>query len=584
MDAAVVELDALPDAVRPRSEDHDARTVTSADLVLGTAGARPLPARVVVRRPRRKLGRARVDGLERPLAGERRLGVGGEVGELVQEPRVDARTAVQLVDRDAAAERLEQLVEPLGARLLDHREQLGLILGEGRIDVELARAHCLGERLPERPPDRHHLPDRLHVGRQPRLRAWELLEREPRPFDDAVVDRGLEARRCRLRDVVGNLLERVADGEPSRDLGDRKPRRLAGESARTGHPGVHLDHHDLVRLRVHGELDVGAAGLDPDRADHRDRLVAELLVLLVGERLLRRHADAVAGVHAHRIEVLDRAHDHHVVGVIAHHLELELAPSEDRFLEEYLADRRRGQPAPDDAREVRLVANDTPAATAERERGPHDQRQADVRNRGLGVGDTVRDRTARDPQAGGGHRLPESLAVLSAVDRLVVGANQLDAVLAERPVLVQRLGQVQGGLAAQRRQNGVGLLARDHLGDRPGQERLDVRPGRDLGVGHDRRGVGVHEHDLVALLHQHLARLGAGVVELGRLTDDDRPGADQQDPVDVVPTRHLVNSRPHHGAPAGRPLKICRRGTASRAVRAPPRGGTGRWRRARRGA
>ena len=406
------------------------------------------------------------------------------------------------------------------------------------MDVELAGAHRLGERLPERPPDRHHLPDRLHMGRQPRLGPWELLEREPGPFDDAVVDRGLEARRRGLGDVVGNLLERVTDGEPRRDLGDRETRRLAGEGARAGHPRVHLDHDDLVGLRIHRELDVGAAGLDPDRADHRDRLVPELLILLVRERLLRRHADAVARVHAHRIEVLDRAHDHDVVGVVAHHLELELAPPEDRLLEQDLADRRDGQPAPDDARDVRLVANDAPAATAEREGGPHDQRQADVRDRRLGVGDAVRDRAPRHPQAGGGHRLPEPLAVLGAVDRLVVGADQLDPVLMQRPVLVQRFGQIQGGLAAQRRQHGVGLLARDHLGDRPGQERLDVCPGRDVGVGHDRRGVGVDEHDLVALLHQHPARLGAGVVELSRLADHDRTRADQQDPVDVIPTRH----------------------------------------------
>ncbi len=48
----------------------------------------------------------------------------------------------------------------------------------------------------------------------------------------------------------------------------------------------------------------------------------------VGERLLRRDRDAVARVHAHRVDVLDRAHDQRVVVAVAHHLELELAPAE----------------------------------------------------------------------------------------------------------------------------------------------------------------------------------------------------------------------------------------------------------------
>ena len=61
--------------------------------------------------------------------------------------------------------------------------------------------------------------------------------------------------------------------------------------------------------RMHRELDVRAAGLDLDRADHAQRRVAHVLVAAVRQRLRRRDGDAVAGVDAHRVEVLDRAHD-----------------------------------------------------------------------------------------------------------------------------------------------------------------------------------------------------------------------------------------------------------------------------------
>jgi hypothetical protein len=42
------------------------------------------------------------------------------------------------------------------------------------------------------------------------------------------------------------------------------------------------------------------------------------------------------------------------------------------------------------------------------------------------------------------------------------------------PVLVERLGEVERRLAAERRQQRVGALALDHLGDDVRQQRLDV--------------------------------------------------------------------------------------------------------------
>ena len=95
----------------------------------------------------------------------------------------------------------------------------------------------------------------------------------------------------------------------------------------------------LAVVGVDGELDVGAAGLDADAADAGEGRVAHALVLDVGQGLGRRDRDRVAGVHAHRVEVLDRADDHAVVGAVAHHLELVLLPARDRALDEDLRDR-----------------------------------------------------------------------------------------------------------------------------------------------------------------------------------------------------------------------------------------------------
>ncbi len=51
-------------------------------------------------------------------------------------------------------------------------------------------------------------------------------------------------------------------------------------------------------------------------------------------------------------------------------------------------------------------------------------------------------------------------------------------------------------------------------------------------------GFGVDEHNFVALLLEGLAGLGAGIVELGGLADDDGARADYEDFLNVISARH----------------------------------------------
>ena len=99
--------------------------------------------------------------------------------------------------------------------------------------------------------------------------------------------------------------------------------------------------------------------------------------------------------------------------------------------------------------------------------------------------------------------------------------------------LVQLHREVEGGLAAERGQQRRGPLRLDDLLQKFQRERLDVGHVGKLRVGHDRGRVGVHQHHPVTLLLQRLAGLGAGIVELAGLADDDGPGADDEDGVKV---------------------------------------------------
>ena len=287
------------------------------------------------------------------------------------------------------------------------------------------------------------------------------------------------------------------------------------------------------------ELDVRAAGLDADRADHRDGRVAQLLVRLVGERHLRRDRDRVARVHAHRIEVLDRADDDDVVELVANDLELELVPAAHRLLDEHLADRRLAQALRDLRDELLARVREAAAVAAERERRPDDRRQRDA----LQLVDRVHDRRHRHLQPDRLHGRAEELAVLGAVDRLDAGADQLDAELGEDARVLELGREVERGLAAHRRQQRVGAFALEHADHALDVERLEVRPVGETGVGHDRRGVGVDDDRAEAVLAQHLERLRSRVVELARLPDHDRAAADQADRVQVVTPRHAAPRR-----------------------------------------
>ena len=570
MHAAVVKLEALADPVGARAEDDHARAIVL-DLLVHR-----VVTRVAIGAPRLDLGSARVDALEarddaeaatmiaqRLLVGAddvcelgvaethllgtaHRLGVKTIEAEclnglllrdharkLLEKPRVDLAFGAQRQRIFAGAQTAEDQVVPVP--LGDLEAALG-----ARRGIELAAAQPLAEALGERAADRHRLADRLHLRGERVLGARELLEREARQLRHDVVERRLEAGRRRLREVVWDLVERVANRELGRDLGDRIARRLRRERRRAAHARVHLDHDNLARVAIEGELHIRAAGLHADRADHHRRRIAQRLELAVGQGHGGRDADGVARVHAHRVEVLDGTDDHDVVVLVADHLQLELAPALDRLLDQYLADRARAAALADEVTQLVEVGREAAALTAERKRRAdhHRQPQRAIGDQLLGLLH-ARDRLAlRGAQADPRHGLREQLAVLGRADRVDRRADQLDTKLVEHARRLQIQRGVERRLATQRGQQRVGALGAQHAGYALHVERLDVRAIGPTRVGHDRRRIRVDQDGLVALLAQHAQGLHARVVELAGLPDHDRAGADDRDLLEVVSARH----------------------------------------------
>jgi len=92
--------------------------------------------------------------------------------------------------------------------------------GDSRLQAAQGFLQALGEGAA----DGHHLAHRLHLGGQMIARARIFLEGEARDLGDHIIQRWLEGGGGRAGDVVGQLVEGVADGQLGGDLGDRKSR------------------------------------------------------------------------------------------------------------------------------------------------------------------------------------------------------------------------------------------------------------------------------------------------------------------------------------------------------------------------
>ena len=415
MTAAVVEFNSLPDAVWPAAQDHDLGLRLRIGLIF------LFVSRIHIRREGFELSRARVHALEHgcyvppralqphgrrrglpdlrkllvacavPLDFAEQVARGGLYGnsggalvhghdflELVDEPGIDFCQLANFFRGQAAFQGHKQPVNPVGPRRskLFAQERSGCFGGRAPGSMRLKRPNAFLERFLERPPDGHYFADRLHLCAQSGVRSGEFLELPFRYFDDDVVDRRLKARRRFLRDVVRNLIKRHAHRESRGDLRNREAGSLAGQRRAARDARVHLDDDHPAVFRIDCELDVRPAGFHTDFTHDGCGGVPHALVFLVRQRLRRSDCDRVARVHAHGIEILDRADHHEVVAEIAHHLELVFLPAEDRLFNKGFVDRAQIQRVGRGFAELFFVVGDRAARSAKRERRANHQRKA----------------------------------------------------------------------------------------------------------------------------------------------------------------------------------------------------------------
>ena len=187
------------------------------------------------------------------------------------------------------------------------------------------------------------------------------------------------------------------------------------------------------------------------------------------------------------------------------------------------------------------VVSDAAAGAAESETGADDDREADLAGKFEAVFEIVNERGFRHVKADALHSVFEKETVFSLLNGADLGADQAHVVFLEHAAVGEFNGQVERSLTAHGRKHGESGARRhsplnaNDLFEILESQRLDVSAIRQLRVRHDGCRIRVRKDDFKAIGLQRLAGLRAGVIELGRLSDDDRARAQ-----DVSSFGHLV--------------------------------------------
>ena len=451
-----------------------------------------------------------------------------QVANLVEEPGVDPGKFIDFVHRHAGPKGLTQIEEAIGVgdpqpgaqfRVREVREILAV--GPQAEPGNLQGADAFLQCLLEGAADGHDFPHGLHGGGEKVLGPREFFEGPAGNLDHAVVDGGFKGGVGLPGDVVVNLVQGIAHRQFGGDLGDGKAGGLGSQGRRAGDPGVHFDDHHVAVFRVDGKLDVGAAGFHPDFPDDGDGGIPHGLVLPVGEGLGRGHGDGIAGVHSHGVDVFDGADDHHVVLEIPHHFQFEFLPAHHRLFQHHFGDHAGGQAFPGQLLQVFQIVGDAAAGAPQGEAGAHDDGVADLRGGLHGLIQGAHDDAVRHPKIDVGHGVPEEFPVFGLFDDVGFGPDHLHAEFLQDAGFGHGNGAVEAGLAAQGGEQGIGPLALNHLAHHFRGDGFDIGAVGHLRVGHDGGRVGVDQDHLIAFFPQGFAGLGAGIIELAGLTDDD---------------------------------------------------------------
>ena len=233
-------------------------------------------------------------------------------------------------------------------------------------------------------------------------------------------------------------------------------------------------------------------------------------------------------MHAHGVEVLDGADDHAVVLLVAHDLHLDFLPAQHALLDHDLRRGAGGKAARGHFLQILQIVGHAAARAAQGKGRAYNQREGQHVAQAAHVVHIAGNAAGGHFQADVFHGLAEELAAFGLFNDLGARADEFHPAFRQNAALGKSKSGVQCRLAAQGGQEGVRPFLADDGRQSVLFDGLHVGGVGHLRIGHDGCRVGVDQHHLIAFFLEGLDGLGAGVVELAALADDDGTRADNQ--------------------------------------------------------
>ena len=271
------------------------------------------------------------------------------------------------------------------------------------------------------------------------------------------------------------------------------------------------------------------------------------MILFVRQRLGGADYNGIAGMDPDGIQVFHIADRDCRIIVIPHHLILDFFVALDTLFDQNLMDRRERQGIFNELEKLCLILGKSAASSAQCKGGTQHNGITDLfgnpKSRFNGIG-----------HVRGQNRLPkrctqffEQLPIFCLLNAPAFGSKELHLALPQNAFLLQLHGKVKSGLSSDSREDRIRAFPANDSGDVFQRQRLHIYFVCDRGVGHNGCGIGIAENNLISLFFEGETGLRSRVVKFGGLPDHDRPGADDENLVDICPLRHASLPPPSFG-------------------------------------
>ena len=451
--------------------------------------------------------------------------------QLVQKPAIDFGFRKYLLQRhELPAEDLRDTENPFIIAGTELFKQLLVtepchIWNPQSCTLQFQRGNRLGQRRLEIPINRHDLSGGLHLRPQFPRGSAEFIEGPFGNLDHAVIQRRLKACTGTFCNIVFQLIQRISDGDFRGNLSDRITGSFRGQRRGTTDSGIDLDDDVFISVGIQGKLGV-ASPLDFQTADNLQGRITEHLILCVVECLCRRHDDAVAGVNPCRIQVFHAADNDTVILAVAHHLIFDFLPACDGLLYQNLAYGAFRDAHITVLPQFLFIMGDAPSGASQGIGRSDDNRIPCFLCESPALFIACSDDAGRYRLIDLTHQFLECFPILSFMNAFFIDSQKLDSILFENSLFIQRHRKIETGLSSESSQYAVRSLLLYNFCYRILRNRFQIHFVRNSLICHDRGWIAVDQDSFNPFLGNRLARLRPGIIELRRLTDDNRPGAD----------------------------------------------------------